>query len=130
MKRRGLQLHRVGRMRVASRSQSEWIERMNYASLVTERQIAALDTLPRSDSARSATVVRTVPAQPAFVRDTAAIDLGNWHSMQYWAKWLGISEHQLIRATRIVGTNVARIEAHLAERRARRLRKRAAAVAG
>jgi hypothetical protein len=44
--------------------------------------------------------------------------------MQYWAKWLGISEQQLIRATRVAGTNVALIEAHLAERRAKRQRKR------
>ncbi|HJT96938.1 MAG TPA: DUF3606 domain-containing protein [Rhodanobacteraceae bacterium] len=64
----------------------------------------------------------------ACVRDTAAVDVRSWHSMQYWSKWLGISEQQLIRATRIAGTNVALIEAHLAERRARRQRKRAAAV--
>jgi hypothetical protein len=48
--------------------------------------------------------------------------------MQYWAKWLGISEQQLIRATRVAGTNVALIEQHLAERRARRQRKRAETV--
>jgi hypothetical protein len=48
--------------------------------------------------------------------------------MQYWAKWLGISEQQLIRATRVAGTNVALIEAHLAERRARRQRKRSGAT--
>jgi len=58
------------------------------------------------------------------VKDTAAVDVRNWHSMQYWAKWLGISEQQLIRATRVAGTNVALIEAHLAERRAKRQRKR------
>jgi hypothetical protein len=106
---------------------------MNYASLVTERQKSASDSLPRELS-RSATVVNSgvtpVPAQAAYVRDTAVVDLGNWHSMQYWAKWLGISEHQLVRAIRVAGTNVATIEAHLAERRARRLRKRAAAAPG
>jgi hypothetical protein len=67
------------------------------------------------------------PVLEAGVRDTAAVDVRNWHSMQYWAKWLGISEQQLIRATRIAGTNVALIEQHLADRRARRQRKRAEA---
>jgi hypothetical protein len=60
------------------------------------------------------------------VRDTAAVDTRNWNSMQYWARSLGISEQQLVRATRVAGTNVALIEAHLAERRARRQRKREA----
>ena len=91
---------------------------MNHAFLVTERQSTAQDAYPRQTSA-----VRQ--AQEAGVRDTAAVDVRNWHSMQYWAKWLGISEQQLIRATRIAGTNVALIEAHLAERRARRQRRRA-----
>jgi len=70
---------------------------------------------------------RTVPQ--TGVRDTAMVDVGNWHSMQYWAKWLGISEQQLLRATRSAGTSVAAIESHLAERRERRLRKRAGSVA-
>ena len=91
---------------------------MNHALLVTERQFAAQDAYPRPAPA-------VKQAQEAGVRDTAAVDVRNWHSMQYWAKWLGISEQQLIRATRIAGTNVALIEAHLAERRARRQRKRA-----
>ncbi len=60
------------------------------------------------------------------MRDTAAVDVRNWHSMEYWARWLGISEQQLMRAVRVAGTNVATIEAHLAERRARRQRRRAA----
>lgn len=94
---------------------------MNHAFLVTERQSAAQDAYPRQAPAAKS-------AQEAGVRDTAAVDVRNWHSMQYWAKWLGISEQQLIRATRVAGTNVALIEAHLAERRARRQRKRAAAT--
>ena len=92
---------------------------MNHALLVTERQFTAQDAYPRQASAGR-------QAQEAGVRDTAAVDVRNWHSMQYWAKWLGISEQQLIRATRIAGTNVALIEAHLADRRARRQRKRLA----
>lgn len=104
---------------------------MNHAFLVTERQLAALDSLPRTDPTRSpVTSLRPPAGLQAHVRDTAAVDLGNWHSMQYWAKWLDISEQQLIRATRVVGTSVATIEAYLAERRARRQRKRASAVAG
>jgi len=104
---------------------------MNHAFLVTERQLAALDTLPRTETPRLAAVpARPAPGLQAHVRDTAVVDLGNWHSMQYWAKWLDISEQQLIRATRVVGTSVATIEAYLAERRARRQRKRASAVAG
>ena len=89
---------------------------MNHAFFVTERQTAAPD----------AYFVRPVPKLTAEtgVKDTAAVDVRNWHSMQYWAKWLGISEQQLIRATRVAGTNVALIEAHLAERRAKRQRKR------
>ncbi len=87
------------------------------AFLVTERQSLAPETFSRAPG-RSAEAVR----------DTAAVDVRNWHSMQYWAKWLGISEQQLIRATRVAGTNVALIEAHLAERRARRQRKRARAA--
>lgn len=59
------------------------------------------------------------------MRDTAAVDTRNWHSIRYWARWLGISEQQLMRAIRVAGTNVATIETHLAERRARRQRKRA-----
>ena len=90
---------------------------MNHALLVTERQSAAPDVPSRP-----------IGAKEAGVRDTAAVDVRNWHSMQYWAKWLGISEQQLMRATRVAGTNVALIEAHLAERRERRLRKRGAAV--
>jgi hypothetical protein len=96
---------------------------MNHALLVTERQSAALDAYSRMDSVRPAPTAKSTPE--AGVRDTAAVDVRNWHSMQYWAKWLGISEQQLIRATRIAGTNVALIEAHLAERRERRQRKRA-----
>ena len=95
---------------------------MNHALLVTERQSAATDAYSRVDSMRPAA---NKAAPEAGVRDTAAVDVRNWHSMQYWAKWLGISEQQLVRATRIAGTNVALIEAHLAERRARRQRKRA-----
>ena len=99
---------------------------MNYASLVTERQIVAIESLPRSDVTRPPTVISKPVSQPQVsVRDTAVVDLSNWHSMQYWAKWLGISEQQLVRATRVVGINVATLEAHFAERRARRLRKRA-----
>jgi uncharacterized protein DUF3606 len=95
--------------------------RMNHALLVTERQFAAQDGYTRQTAVGKS-------AQEAGVRDTAAVDVRNWHSMQYWAKWLGISEQQLIRATRVAGTNVALIEQHLAERRARRQRKRTAAV--
>jgi len=103
---------------------------MNYASLVTERQIVALDSLPRPDVTRPPAVASKPVSQPQVsVRDTAVVDLGNWHSMQYWAKWLGISEQQLVRATRVVGINVAKLEAHFAERRARRLRKRVRAAA-
>ena len=89
---------------------------MNHAFFVTERQPAAIDSYGLRPAARSAC--------DTDVRDTAAVDVRNWHSMQYWARWLGISEQQLIRATRVAGTNVALIEAHLAERRARRQRKR------
>ncbi|HET7923863.1 MAG TPA: DUF3606 domain-containing protein [Rhodanobacteraceae bacterium] len=88
---------------------------MNHAFFVTERQTAAIDGYPGRPAVKPAEV---------GVKDTAAVDVRNWHSMQYWAKWLGISEQQLIRATRIAGTNVALIEAHLAERRAKRQRKR------
>ena len=95
---------------------------MNHAFLVTERHSSANDAGSRSDSMRTG-----LPAKAeACVRDTAAVDVRNWHSMEYWARWLGISEQQLMRAVRVAGTNVATIEAHLAERRARRQRKRAA----
>jgi hypothetical protein len=90
--------------------------RMNHAFFVTERQTAATDAYCARPAAKL--------SAESGVKDTAAVDVRNWHSMQYWAKWLGISEQQLIRATRIAGTNVALIEAHLAERRARRQRKR------
>jgi hypothetical protein len=93
---------------------------MNHAFFVTERQNAAADAYTMRPAAK-------VTAEVG-VKDTAAVDVRNWHSMQYWAKWLGISEQQLIRATRVVGTNVALIEAHLAERRAKRQRKRLRAV--
>jgi hypothetical protein len=89
---------------------------MNQALFVTERQTTATDGYFVRPAAKLTT--------EAGVKDTAAVDVRNWHSMQYWAKWLGISEQQLIRATRIAGTNVALIEAHLAERRAKRQRKR------
>ena len=94
---------------------------MNHAFLVTERQFAAHDGYTRQAAVGKS-------AQEAGVRDTAAVDVRNWHSMQYWAKWLGISEQQLIRATRVAGTNVALIEQHLAERRTRRQRKRSETV--
>lgn len=96
------------------------------AFLVTERQSAALDAYSRLDSMRPAPAAKS--ARETGVRDTAAVDVRNWHSMQYWAKWLGISEQQLIRATRIAGTNIALIEAYLVERRERRQRKRAGAA--
>lgn len=89
---------------------------MNHAFFVTERQTAATDAYLARPVAKS--------GSETGVKDTAAVDVRNWHSMQYWAKWLGISEQQLIRATRVAGTNVALIEAHLAERRAKRQRKR------
>jgi peroxiredoxin len=91
---------------------------MNHAFFVTERQPAAIDGYAARSVAKAIAEVG--------VKDTAAVDVRNWHSMQYWAKWLGISEQQLIRATRVAGTNVALIEAHLAERRAKRQRKRMA----
>lgn len=96
---------------------------MNHAFLVTERQTAAADALSRLDPVRPALPAK--PTSEAGVRDTAAVDIRSWHSMQYWAKWLGISEQQLVRATRVAGTNIALIEAHLAERRLRRQRRRA-----
>ena len=89
---------------------------MNHAFFVTERQTAATDAYCARPAAKL--------SAESGVKDTAAVDVRNWHSMQYWAKWLGISEQQLIRATRVAGTNVALIEAHLAERRAKRQRKR------
>ena len=94
---------------------------MNHAFFVTERQTAALDGYMGRSAVKS--------APDTGVKDTAAVDVRNWHSMQYWAKWLGISEQQLLRATRSAGTSVAAIESHLAERRERRLRKRAGSVA-
>jgi uncharacterized protein DUF3606 len=94
---------------------------MNHAFLVTERQFATQDGYTRQAAVGKS-------AQEAGVRDTAAVDVRNWHSMQYWAKWLGISEQQLIRATRVAGTNVALIEQHLAERRARRQHRRSETV--
>jgi hypothetical protein len=95
---------------------------MNHAFLVTERQFATHDGYTRQAAVGKS-------GQEAGVRDTAAVDVRNWHSMQYWAKWLGISEQQLVRATRVAGTNVALIEQHLAERRQRRQRKRASVTA-
>ena len=97
---------------------------MNHAFLVTERHSAAPEAHTRPDS-RPAVAAKPASTSEASVRDTAAVDVRNWHSMQYWARWLGISEQQLMRAIRIAGTNVATLEAHLAERRARRQRKRA-----
>jgi len=94
---------------------------MNHALLVTERQFATHDGYTRQAAVGKS-------GQEAGVRDTAAVDVRNWHSMQYWAKWLGVSEQQLIRAIRVAGTNVALIEQHLAERRARRQRKRSETV--
>jgi hypothetical protein len=94
---------------------------MNHAFLVTERHFAAPDAMSRTDSTRNGFAK---PVPEGGVRDTAAVDVRNWHSMQYWSRWLGISEQQLMRAVRVAGTNVASIEAHLAERRARRQRKR------
>ena len=103
---------------------------MNHAFLVTERHSAASEAFSRSDS-RPTLAAKPALTSEAGVRDTAAVDVRNWHSMQYWARWLGISEQQLMRAVRIAGTNVAKLEAHLAERRARRQRKRAGtALAG
>ena len=101
---------------------------MNHAFLVTERQSSALDAVAGLDSSRALSLGAKALAAQTGVRDTAMVDLGNWHSMQYWAKWLGLSEQQLIRAIRNVGTSVARIETHIEERRARRQRKRAKLV--
>src|SRR6476646_2192042 len=98
---------------------------MNHAFLVTQRHSVASEAFARSDSRPTASAKPASTAE-AGVRDTAAVDVRNWHSMQYWARWLGISEQQLMRAIRIAGTNVALIEAHLADRRARRQRKRLA----
>ncbi|HEV7489642.1 MAG TPA: DUF3606 domain-containing protein [Rhodanobacteraceae bacterium] len=96
---------------------------MNHAFLVTQRHSVASEAFSRPDPRPS---IAAKPAtSEAGVRDTASVDVRNWHSMQYWARWLGISEQQLMRAVRIAGTNVATLEAHLAERRARRQRKRA-----
>lgn len=104
---------------------------MNHAFLVTERHLAASEAFTRTDSLRPAVVAKPALVSETCVRDTAAVDVRNWHSMQYWARWLGISEQQLMRAIRMAGTNVATLEAHLAERRARRQRKRAGvALAG
>jgi Protein of unknown function (DUF3606) len=100
---------------------------MNHAFLVNERHSTAPEAFSRPDSVRAAPAAKAAP--DSSVRDTAAVDVRNWHSMQYWARWLGISEQQLMRLIRVAGTNVATIEAHLAERRARRRRKRAAAEA-
>jgi hypothetical protein len=97
---------------------------MNHAFLVTQRHSVASEAFTRPDS-RPTVAAKPALTSEASVRDTAAVDVRNWHSMQYWARWLGISEQQLMRAIRIAGTNVATLEAHLAERRARRQRKRA-----
>lgn len=99
---------------------------MNHAFLVTQRHSAAPEAFSRPDP-RSSIAAKPATSE-AGVRDTAAVDVRNWHSMQYWARWLGISEQQLVRAVRIAGTNVATLEAHFAERRARRQRKRAGEV--
>lgn len=100
---------------------------MNHSFLVTQRQNAA-SAAAQDDLNRPRLVVTRGPEKEAGIRDTASVDVRNWHSLSYWARWLGINEQQLIRATRVAGTNVAAIEAHLAERRERRLRKRAAAA--
>jgi AraC-like DNA-binding protein len=91
---------------------------MNRALWANERQpptFAAGAPRPRSTFA-------TAIAEKS-VCDTASVDVASWHSLRYWSENLGISETQLVRATRVVGTSVTRIETYLVERRAQRRRK-------
>ncbi|HEY0178693.1 MAG TPA: DUF3606 domain-containing protein [Dokdonella sp.] len=92
---------------------------MNHAIPVTQRHSGAFPAA-------------AAPGRPGAVSadggvcDTARVDLGNWHSLRYWSESLGVSETQLVRATRAVGLAVAQIEKYFAEKRAGRRRRRAA----
>lgn len=96
---------------------------MIRAFMVNQRQSAALAEA-HGDDARGFADDRSVRLADKGVCDTASVDVGSWHSLRYWSQCLGVSETQLVRATRAVGSSIVRIETYFAEKRASRARKR------
>jgi|GEM_PF-2765314 hypothetical protein len=90
---------------------------MNRALLVSERQ-------PVTFAAADRDTASAPPLLAKGVCDTARVDVENWHSVRYWSETLGVSDTQLLRATRLVGCLVVRIERHFVDKRADRQRKR------
>ncbi|MET0226742.1 MAG: DUF3606 domain-containing protein [Dokdonella sp.] len=88
------------------------------------RALFAIEGHPAAVVASGSDAPGTAPLVVKGVRDTARIDVENWHSVRYWSETLGVSEAQLLRATRTVGTLVVRLETHFAEKHGRRGRKR------
>ncbi|MEP7043141.1 MAG: DUF3606 domain-containing protein [Dokdonella sp.] len=88
------------------------------------RALFAIEGRPAALVASGSDGLAGTPMLVKGVRDTARVDVENWHSVRYWSETLGISEAQLLRATRAVGTLVVRIETHFAEKRSNRERKR------
>ena len=88
------------------------------------RALFAIEGHPAAVVASGSDGPGSAPLMVKGVRDTARIDVENWHSVRYWSETLGVSEAQLLRATRTVGTLVVRIETHFAEKHSKRGRKR------
>lgn len=93
---------------------------MNRAFLVTQRQPVAFDAAA-DDARRRAGFASHAPS--SAVCDSARVDVDDWHSLRYWCACLRVSEAQLLRAARNVGSSVSRIEAYFAEKQARRVGK-------
>lgn len=72
------------------------------------------------DGARFAATPAGRARTASDVRDSACVDIESWNSRHYWCARLGLSETQLVRAVRAVGSAVMDIEAYLEERRRRR----------
>lgn len=97
---------------------------MNKPHLVGERQTTAVfptrvDVTPLAER---------IAAAEQNVCDTARVDIENWHSRRYWSERMGLSESQLVRAVRAVGSSIEHIERYLTERRERRERRRRESV--
>jgi hypothetical protein len=88
------------------------------------RALFAIEGHPAALLASGSDGPASVPMMVKGVRDTARIDVENWHSVRYWSETLGVSEAQLLRAIRTVGTLVVRVETYFAEKYKSRARRR------
>ena len=83
-----------------------------------------MERTPLVDTGCVAELLRPVAKAEPQVFDSARVDLEDWSSRQFWSASLNLTDAQLERMVKLVGTSVTDLENHLEQRRQRRAQRR------